>query len=204
MATRGVAEASKQTMAGSCRNYSSDNTSAASQSRHPRHVYHNAQDRRATCCNSNSSSSNRYNSSSYNSSSSSSSAKPSKRSNFSAQYKRSIAADQRWTCGQCSSMLDEHYEIDHVLALADGGSNSRVNLWALCLTCHKDKTAEENDKRFQLAHSCNKCSVVPFIRAQWRVRGTPTSLSTQNSGLSSLSGICSYEKASWFSPDPFF
>jgi 5-methylcytosine-specific restriction endonuclease McrA len=202
------------------------------------------------------------------------SAKLSKRSNFSAQYKRSIAADQKWTCGHCANMLDEHYEIDHVRALADGGGNTRDNLWALCLTCHKDKTAEENDARFQLKHACSSrqlcaqtqgdgCGVIPFKRAQWRTRKTPANSCTPDAAaaqLFSLQGptlqgptlqgptlqgpllqgptvqgptvqgpflqgptvqgptlqgptlqgptltghICSYDKASWFAPNPFF
>lgn len=176
------------------------------------------------------------------------SAKLSKRSNFSAQYKRSIAADQKWTCGHCANMLDEHYEIDHVRALADGGGNTRDNLWALCLTCHKDKTAEENDARFQLKHACcsrqlcaqtqgDGCGVIPFKRAQWRTRKTPANSCTADAAAHLFSSqgptlqgptlqgptlqgptltgptlqwqtltahICSYDKASWFAPNPFF
>jgi 5-methylcytosine-specific restriction endonuclease McrA len=171
------------------------------------------------------------------------SAKLSKRSNFSAQYKRSIAADQKWTCGHCANMLDEHYEIDHVRALADGGGNTRDNLWALCLTCHKDKTAEENDARFQLKHACSSrqlcahtqgdgCGVIPFKRAQWRTRKTPANSCTPDAAAQLFSSqgptlqgptlqgptlqgptltgptltghICSYDKASWFAPNPFF
>lgn len=57
--------------------------------------------------------------------------------------KKKIAADQSWTCGHCKQTLDESYEVDHVLALFNGGTNDMSNLIALCRNCHGKKTMKE-------------------------------------------------------------
>lgn len=40
-------------------------------------------------------------------------------------------------------------EVDHVLPLRDGGTNCLTNLWLLCVSCHKDKTAAEHSDRLR-------------------------------------------------------
>jgi len=70
------------------------------------------------------------------------SAKTEKR-NVSALLKKKVAASQEWKCGSCSNTLDETYEVDHKLALFQGGSNEASNLIALCPHCHRKKTVEE-------------------------------------------------------------
>ena len=57
--------------------------------------------------------------------------------------KKKVAAKQQWKCGHCTTILDESYEVDHILALYRGGSNSEENLVALCRNCHGKKTVEE-------------------------------------------------------------
>lgn len=57
--------------------------------------------------------------------------------------KKQVAARQQWKCGHCQSILDASYEVDHILALYKGGSNSEVNLVALCRNCHGKKTVNE-------------------------------------------------------------
>jgi 5-methylcytosine-specific restriction endonuclease McrA len=60
--------------------------------------------------------------------------------------KKKIAASQEWKCGSCKSLLDETYEVDHKLALFQGGTNEPENLVALCPNCHRHKTVEERLK----------------------------------------------------------
>jgi hypothetical protein len=63
--------------------------------------------------------------------------------NVSGLLKKKIAAGQQWKCGACTALLDETYEVDHKLALFQGGTNEPENLVALCPNCHRHKTVEE-------------------------------------------------------------
>ena len=56
--------------------------------------------------------------------------------------KRYVASSQDWCCGHCKNKLSYTYEIDHNIALKDGGDNSVENLIALCRECHGKKTAQ--------------------------------------------------------------
>lgn len=58
--------------------------------------------------------------------------------------KRFVAARQNWLCEKCGNMLQATYEIDHIVRLDRGGSNDVSNLSALCVSCHKNKTLQEN------------------------------------------------------------
>jgi HNH endonuclease len=62
--------------------------------------------------------------------------------------KKKIAAAQEWRCGHCKTLLDASYEVDHIVALYRGGSNSEDNLIALCRNCHGKKTVEERLKPY--------------------------------------------------------
>jgi len=55
--------------------------------------------------------------------------------------KKFVAANQNWLCGDCSHQLPAWFEVDHVIALHNGGSNEVSNLVALCRDCHGKKTA---------------------------------------------------------------
>ena len=63
--------------------------------------------------------------------------------NVTGLMKKKVAASQSWKCGSCNSTLDETYEVDHKVALFNGGSNDMSNLLALCPHCHRLKTVEE-------------------------------------------------------------
>jgi len=58
--------------------------------------------------------------------------------------KKYVAANQNWKCKHCSKQLPAWFEVDHVMKLEYGGSNSIENLEALCRDCHGKKTALEN------------------------------------------------------------
>ena len=49
------------------------------------------------------------------------------------------------TCGNLAAEAD--MEVDHILPLADGGSNELDNLQLLCSSCHRAKTSRENSRR---------------------------------------------------------
>jgi 5-methylcytosine-specific restriction endonuclease McrA len=55
--------------------------------------------------------------------------------------KKYVAASQNWLCGDCKRQLPAWFEVDHVIALHNGGSNEVNNLLALCRDCHGKKTA---------------------------------------------------------------
>jgi len=63
--------------------------------------------------------------------------------NVTGLMKKKVAADQKWNCGHCHQTLDESYEVDHKVALFNGGSNDLENLIALCRNCHGKKTMAE-------------------------------------------------------------
>lgn len=65
----------------------------------------------------------------------------------SEQLKKIVASKQKWGCKNCKNILEATYEIDHIIALEDGGSNNIDNLQALCRNCHGKKTMEDNIKR---------------------------------------------------------
>jgi len=58
--------------------------------------------------------------------------------------KKYVAASQNWHCKDCQKQLPAWFEVDHVIKLEYGGSNSITNLVALCRDCHGKKTAFEN------------------------------------------------------------
>lgn len=58
--------------------------------------------------------------------------------------KKYVASQQGWKCKHCTVQLPAWFEVDHVIKLEYGGSNSIDNLEALCRDCHGKKTAMEN------------------------------------------------------------
>ena len=55
--------------------------------------------------------------------------------------KKAVAAKQKWRCASCGKMLDETFEIDHIVPLFRGGDNATSNLQALHRACHMSKSA---------------------------------------------------------------
>lgn len=54
-----------------------------------------------------------------------------------------------YCAGSCQRklMLGEKWDLDHKIALEDGGENRESNLQPLCKACHQPKTAAENSQR---------------------------------------------------------
>lgn len=63
--------------------------------------------------------------------------------NVSESKKKYIASNQKWKCAHCNNLLDNTYEVDHIIALYKGGNNDLSNLEALCRNCHGVKTFKE-------------------------------------------------------------
>ncbi len=63
--------------------------------------------------------------------------------NVSESKKKFIASNQKWKCAHCENLLDNTYEVDHIIALYKGGTNELNNLEALCRNCHGKKTFME-------------------------------------------------------------
>lgn len=66
--------------------------------------------------------------------------------NVNGYKKRLIAAKQNWKCGNCKNLLDPAFEVDHIIALSEGGTNNDDNLVCLCRNCHGLKTFRERAK----------------------------------------------------------
>ena len=60
--------------------------------------------------------------------------------------KKYIASQQAWKCAHCNNQLPASFQVDHIIRLADGGTNHINNLEALCPNCHGKKTMIENMK----------------------------------------------------------
>lgn len=51
----------------------------------------------------------------------------------------------RGSCERCGAHTK--LQVDHIVPLRDGGTNTRANLQALCTTCHQAKTAADRRRR---------------------------------------------------------
>ena len=58
--------------------------------------------------------------------------------------KKFVSARQNWKCAKCNDQLNAYFEVDHKIALKNGGSNHVDNLESLCPNCHREKTALDN------------------------------------------------------------
>lgn len=56
---------------------------------------------------------------------------------------KKIAARQQFRCAMCGEILQEDWEVDHVLSLQRGGGNDLSNLQALHKRCHAYKNSVE-------------------------------------------------------------
>ena len=65
--------------------------------------------------------------------------------------KKIVAARQQWTCSGCKAVLPAAYQVDHTVALCDGGADTTANCTAMCPNCHAAKTQKETIARAQAA-----------------------------------------------------
>jgi hypothetical protein len=63
-----------------------------------------------------------------------------KRKNFTQRSRMIIASSQNWKCNICDDILNETFQVDHIIEIADGGETKIDNGQALCPNCHAKKT----------------------------------------------------------------
>lgn len=57
--------------------------------------------------------------------------------------RETILLRDHYTCRTCG-LVTHSLEVDHIVNLAQGGTEDDSNLQALCIPCHKAKTARES------------------------------------------------------------
>lgn len=61
------------------------------------------------------------------------------------ELKRKVKIRDQFKCCKCQAGLalvrerGQYLEVDHIIRLADGGTNSMANLQTLCTTCHNNR-----------------------------------------------------------------
>jgi len=74
------------------------------------------------------------------------------RRSWTSDQKRQAAAKQEWRCGHCVELLNSAFEVDHVVALENGGEDDILtNAMALCSNCHGKKSQNERVLRIKRA-----------------------------------------------------
>ena len=66
-----------------------------------------------------------------------------KRANISKTLKEKVRQTARHRCGYCLFLelySPTVFQIDHIIPLAEGGTNEEENLWLLCETCNRAKS----------------------------------------------------------------
>ena len=66
------------------------------------------------------------------------------RINFTKTQRKQVSKRFNNKCATCKECLDK-FEIDHIRALANGGTNDMKNLQPLCKSCHKIKCSGEHE-----------------------------------------------------------
>lgn len=59
------------------------------------------------------------------------------------RLKAKIHLRDKYTC-QCCGVVTMELELDHIVNVAQGGSDEESNLQSLCVPCHKEKTLKDS------------------------------------------------------------
>ena len=59
------------------------------------------------------------------------------------RLRNKIFLRDKYTC-QCCGVVTMNLELDHIMNVAQGGSDDESNLQSLCVDCHKIKTQRES------------------------------------------------------------
>ncbi len=80
-----------------------------------------------------------------------------KRGPISEETRSSIVFRQKYKCNNCTVLMRK-WEIDHIVRLCDGGEHHESNMQALCIACHREKSADEvrsrSDRAYKYATKC--------------------------------------------------
>lgn len=61
------------------------------------------------------------------------------------ELKKKVLARDNYTCCKCNRHVNELHllglqlQVDHIIRLADGGTNALINLQSLCSRCHENR-----------------------------------------------------------------
>ena len=75
------------------------------------------------------------------------------RKKLNANERNQVRENQDNLCGICKKDITKVFQIDHVIALQYGGTNTMDNLMALCCECHSTKSIAENKCRNEIKES---------------------------------------------------
>ena len=94
---------------------------------------------------------------------------------LSAHDKKRVAARQVWHCATCKLVLDETYEVDHIVPLHKGGDDNIENCRALCCSCHRKITVEQESERIRSMRRIrnSRTKFPPNICTKCEVRVSP-------------------------------
>jgi len=71
---------------------------------------------------------------------------------WNSDQKKQVAARNGWRCASCNELLNAAFEIDHIVALENGGCDEiERNAQALCSNCHALKSQSERLLRIEKA-----------------------------------------------------
>jgi 5-methylcytosine-specific restriction protein A len=95
------------------------------------------------------------------------------RKTFTDQERARVFADAEGRCAACTRKLgpSDDWDIDHRIALENGGTNDPSNLQVLCEVCHEQKTGEDHGRAGKSRRTFTK-HVVPRSkrRSKWNWR----------------------------------
>ena len=84
-----------------------------------------------------------------------------------------LAYRQKYLCNICHVLLKPDWEVDHIVALEDGGLDIATNLQCLCVPCHKEKTRLNRLRKSALfsqeaeaKHKMFQKPVIPTVQAE--------------------------------------
>lgn len=66
---------------------------------------------------------------------------------YSTTHRIEVAYKSKYKCNACDTLLPPTFEVDHIVELRDGGTDTYDNLQALCPNCHSLKTRANTLKR---------------------------------------------------------
>lgn len=95
-----------------------------------------------------------------------------KRKRFSERDYAEAFAAANGHCQKCTRkiMAGEDWDLDHRIALENGGSNDMSNMQVLCSFCHDGKTADDHGKAAKSKRIATKHTVPSRLRKKrgWR------------------------------------
>lgn len=107
---------------------------------------------------------------------------PPQRRRINGHEKKIVAARQAWKCKLCEHLLDETFEVDHVIPLHVGGDDDINNCRALCPNCHRKITVQQEAERIKK----NTEEVLAAAAARGSCLQRDSSRANENPGSQSL------------------